>query len=196
MPNTAPDLILFDLGDVVCHFRPERRLAALSRASGMPTADLDDRLWNSGLARAFDQGDYTAAEMITAIKTAIGVDIPDDHLIDLWCLAFEIDAAVITRARHLAAAYRVGMLTNNPPLLYEALPSHFPDLIDTFEPILFSSAFGVRKPAPGIFRAVEEHVALAPEQLMLIDDAPANVDAARLRGWRGVVFAGLGSLRF
>lgn len=196
MPNRSPELILFDLGDVVCQFLPQRRLDALSEATGLSTTELYERLWESGLTSAFDRGEYPRAEMVAAINTAIGVDLPDADLTDIWCLAFETNHEVVARAREMRTDHRVGMLTNNPPLLFETIPTHFPEIAKTFEPILFSSVFGVRKPDPAIFRAVEEHLGLAPEMLMLIDDSPANVDAARARGWRGVVFEGVESLDF
>lgn len=51
---------------------------------------------------------------------------------------------------------------------------------------LFSSGrLGVAKPDPAFFRCIEEALDLSGEQLLLVDDTPKNVEAARTLGWQG-----------
>ncbi len=54
---------------------------------------------------------------------------------------------------------------------------------------------GLRKPDPRAYRRGAARVGHPPGALLLIDDQPVNVDAARAEGWGGVVFEGAEPLR-
>lgn len=54
---------------------------------------------------------------------------------------------------------------------------------DHVDGILYSAALGVRKPDPGFYAGCERATGRLPSDLTLIDDTPANVAAARHRGW-------------
>mmetsp|Transcript_15145 Transcript_15145/g.50319 ORF Transcript_15145/g.50319 Transcript_15145/m.50319 type:complete len:199 (-) Transcript_15145:304-900(-) len=60
--------------------------------------------------------------------------------------------------------------------------------------LLVSQAVGVGKPDPAIFALFFERLrrlepGVAPAELLFVDDKPANVEAARSLGWRGLVFS-------
>jgi 2-haloacid dehalogenase len=46
------------------------------------------------------------------------------------------------------------------------------------------------KPEPEIYAILEARAGLAPQALFFTDDSPANVAAARARGWRAHLFEG------
>ena len=190
-----PELILFDLGDVVCRFVPERRLAALAESSGLAPAEIHSRLWGAGLAASFDRGAYTFETQIDAIREALGAAFEVPTLMELWSLAFEVDPAVLAIAERLRSRYSVGLLTNNPPLLRAALPIHFRPIEDNFAPILFSAEFGTTKPDPELFAAVDKRVGLSHSDILLIDDSASNVDAARRHGWQAIRFTHAAALQ-
>ena len=47
---------------------------------------------------------------------------------------------------------------------------------------------GVRKPDEKIYKIVSDRLKMQPSDLVFIDDSAANVEAARLLGWKGIVF--------
>ena len=47
-----------------------------------------------------------------------------------------------------------------------------------------SGPLGVKKPDGGFFEAIEAWSGLAPDQILLVDDAQKNIDAAAARGWQ------------
>lgn len=53
-----------------------------------------------------------------------------------------------------------------------------------FERSFFSCRLGVKKPHPDFFRCVAIELGVSPEALLLFDDQPSNIDAARAAGWR------------
>ena len=52
--------------------------------------------------------------------------------------------------------------------------------------MIYSAQIGAKKPDPAFYKVAEQITGRAPQDLMLIDDTPANVDAAIKAGWKGV----------
>ena len=46
------------------------------------------------------------------------------------------------------------------------------------------------KPDAGIFAEAERRFGLEPRATVFIDDRPENIDAARARGWQGILHSG------
>lgn len=69
-----------------------------------------------------------------------------------------------------------------------------PWLRSRFEHRLYSHALGVAKPAPAFFDAVAQTLGVAPAGLLLLDDAPRNVTAARTAGWQAETCANVEAL--
>jgi putative hydrolase of the HAD superfamily len=61
---------------------------------------------------------------------------------------------------------------------------------DHFDGMHYSAALGARKPDPAFYRAVEERTGFAPADLLLIDDTPANIEAAQAAGWGALHWTG------
>jgi len=45
------EVVLFDLGGVVCSFEPQSRLAALAEVTGLDEAHIKDAIWTSASTR-------------------------------------------------------------------------------------------------------------------------------------------------
>ena len=59
--------------------------------------------------------------------------------------------------------------------------------LDACRQIFVSSEVGYPKPEPQFYKAVEKHLGLPPEQILLIgDDLEADVTAPRAGGWRSI----------
>jgi putative hydrolase of the HAD superfamily len=65
---------------------------------------------------------------------------------------------------------------------------------DRFDAMHYAADLGCAKPAAEFFRAIEARTGFAPEDLMLIDDSPRNVEGARACGWRAALWDGSRSL--
>jgi putative hydrolase of the HAD superfamily len=50
--------------------------------------------------------------------------------------------------------------------------------------IFAAGPMGVRKPDAEFFGQIESWAELPPEQILLVDDAEANIEAAHKRGWQ------------
>ena len=191
MPSST---VLFDLGDTACHFRPERRLAALAAASSLAPEAIKAHIWDSGFDADCDRGRYTSDQIIRQISGWLGLDVTPDELRAIWALAWEPNDAVLAVAEALAPRARIAMLSNNGPLLHDVLPTRFPSVWARFDPCLFSCNLGANKPDPAIFAAAEAHLGEPPERLLLIDDSAAAVAGARAAGWQAVHYTGQSTL--
>ena len=175
----GPGVVFFDLGGVVCRFHPERRLAALTAATGLAEPDIHARIWGSGLDDRMDRGDYTLEEAHRAIVNALGRPIARDTLISAWALASEPDADVLVLVDAVRRDRRAAMLSDNGPLLLAALPRHLPELAPRFDPLCFSSDLGAVKPTVTCFARALARAGVDAADALLIDDVPANVEGAR-----------------
>ena len=77
----------------------------------------------------------------------------------------------------------VALLTNNGPLLEEALRHELAEVGGTFDELLLSWRLEATKPDPAAFAAAAAVLDLTPDQLFLVDDDPANVEAALAAEW-------------
>jgi len=63
-------------------------------------------------------------------------------------------------------------------------------LRDRFDAMHYAADLGARKPDRAFFDAIAARTGFAPGEMLLIDDQPANIDAATAAGWGGVVWTG------
>ena len=187
--------VLFDLGGVVCRFHPERRLGALAADCGLPEVEVRARVWDSGFDHRCDQGKYPARQVYEEIQTFLGLKATYAEFSRLWGLAFEPDPSVLAIVDRLRSAVRVGLLTDNGPVLREAMPVLFPDIAIRFEPMLFSCEFGALKPTAELFAAVLERLSQRAEQILLVDDSPRVVRGATEVGLRACLYTCAEALR-
>jgi putative hydrolase of the HAD superfamily len=192
-PITA---VLFDLGGVVCRFDPAPRLDRLAALSGLPWQEVFERVWASGLATAFDRGDCSTEEWRTVVNAQLGLSLDAASFEDVMLSALTVDDDVLKVVDELRGhGVRVGMLTDNPPLLFDAMPRRFSVLLGRFDPMLFSFQLGVLKPAEEAFRLALEALGADAREVCFIDDTAANVEAAAAMGMHALQFASAAALR-
>jgi HAD superfamily hydrolase (TIGR01509 family) len=188
-------VVLFDLGDVVASYDPSPRIARYAKRSGRTSEEVRARLTDSGFSEDCDRGIYSAQQMQTEICRRLGCVFSHDEQLMLQATAFTVRPGMLALATAVANRARTGLLTNNSPLLLEALPHRFPELLRTFDPILFSHQLGDTKPAAALFEKVTELLATPPSDILLIDDQERHVEGARSAGWEAVRFESETELR-
>jgi putative hydrolase of the HAD superfamily len=183
--NPAIRAIAFDWGGVftVGTFdgRAIERLAALF---DVPAARLRPDYLH--LMEVFEVGGFDLPTFQARLSAAIGHDDVGEAE---FRTAF-LDAAVDRTAMYglLAALpdeHAVGMLSNNVPLLCDRVRED--PRTARIERFVFSNELGVRKPDATAFMALSEALQTAPAQTVFVDDAAANVEAARELGFRALL---------
>jgi HAD superfamily hydrolase (TIGR01509 family) len=187
--------VLFDLGGVLCRFLPERRLAALAADCGLPQEEVRARIWESGIDAACDRGVYTATEMYEQVRGRLGLRLDEPAFRAAWALAFEPDPAVLALIDAIAPTRRIALLTDNGPVLRDAMPDLFPEIARRLDPMLFSCDLGACKPSPTIFARALDRLGERPERVLFVDDSPAAVAGACAAGLTAVRYTDVVALQ-
>jgi putative hydrolase of the HAD superfamily len=185
VPGRAPgvDVLLMDLGGVVCRFRSAARLEALASAFGVTPAEVDAALFGSGFDHECDLGLHSPDAVLDQCR-ALGFTGTRADLEDAWCQAFEPDHAVLDLVRRARAHTTTALLTDNGPLLLESLPRCLPAVHGSFDVVLFSCLLGATKPDVRAFTAALERLRRPAARVAFVDDSARNVAAAAALGLR------------
>jgi glucose-1-phosphatase len=88
--------------------------------------------------------------------------------------------------RSLKDSYKLGLLSNVGNNVIENLFTE-DELNHLFDTVVLSGAVGMAKPSERIFQLTAERLHLSPEECVMIDDLPRNVEAAESIGMQGIV---------
>jgi HAD superfamily hydrolase (TIGR01509 family) len=187
--------VLFDLGGVVCRFHLECRLRALASDCGLSDLEVRVRIWDSGFDRDCDRGRYSAHEVYQRIRAILGLKATYHEFRRMWALAFQPDPAVLALVDTLQSEIRRGLLTDNGPVLRDAISTLFPEISQRFEPLLFSCELGALKPTTELFTGVLEHLNQRAEQILLVDDSSQVVQEAIAFGFHAYLYDSPGTLQ-
>jgi epoxide hydrolase-like predicted phosphatase len=86
----------------------------------------------------------------------------------------------------------MGIITNNVKEFSESENGGWRSIvpIELMSVVIDSSAVGMRKPDPAIYHHTLAELGVQPEHAVMLDDMPANVDAAKSIGMHGIVVGG------
>ena len=192
-----PTNIVFDFGAVLFTWRPELLIQEqfAEHAPDMARARvLAGHIFHHADWLAFDSGSLEQSEVIT--RTAQRLQLPGvavQALVEgiaprLTPIAGTVELLDSLYRRRLAQGdIRLYYLSNMPRPFARYL-EHRHGFIGQFDGGVFSGDAQLAKPEPEIYQLLEQRYALQPGRTVFIDDLEANVEAARLRGWRGIVF--------
>ena len=188
------DLVMFDLGGVVCRFRPDVRASALAALCAVEEDEVRANLFGSGFDDECDRGEHDEAAVLARVR-ALGFRGGAAELRRAWTGAFEPDDAVLDLVARARPGRRTALLTDNGPVLLAALPVELPPVAAGFDHHLFSCLLGVTKPDPEAFRRALDRAGATAEQTFFTDDSERNVAAAATLGITAHHFTGAPGLR-
>ncbi|MDI9900424.1 HAD family phosphatase [Rhodococcus sp. IEGM 1409] len=178
-----PELVLFDLGGVLCQFEPDLRAAELATAIGVTEEEIHALVFESGFDQECDLGLHSEAAILERLR-AFGFPGNRDDLRRAWAKAFIPDRAVIDLAIALRSeGVEVATFSDNGPVLLAAIESVVTPL--AIDEHVFSCILGATKPDPAAFLAALKFLNARPQQTFFVDDNPINVLSARQPGIRG-----------
>jgi HAD superfamily hydrolase (TIGR01509 family) len=180
--------VVFDLGGVVCHYRPELRLRELARLYGRAPGDVRRILYGSGFIAETELGSWSAGEIVAGIGARLGRAVGRAELEHAWLASFPVDEEVLGVVGRAAAHHRTAILTNNDLLLRDALLTARPDFGRRFGAIVFSAEIQAVKPSAESFGGALSILNAEPSEVVLVDDSDANVAGALRAGWSAVRF--------
>ena len=187
--------VVFDLGGVLIDWDPRhlyRKLLADEAAVEEFLATVCTPEWNAELdrGRPFAEG---VAELVER-HPEHAANIAAYH--ERWpeMLAGEIGGSVEVLAELRAAGMPLYALTNWSAETF-AITRHRFEFLDWFDGLVVSGQERMTKPDPAIFRLLLDRFGLDPAATVFVDDAEANVAAARRLGIDAIRFTGPEDLR-
>ncbi len=185
----AIDAVVFDIGNVLIEWNPERfydrRIGATRRAALFSAVDLD------GMNLAVDRG----APFTQSVR-AMAAQHPEwTEEIALWESGWlemaspEISASVALLHAVRARGMSCMALSNFGTDTFEIARNAYP-FLDAFDRRFISGHIGLLKPEPAIYEHVERETGIAPSRLLFVDDRADNIAAAAARGWQTHQFDG------
>ncbi len=200
MPETPRKALVLDFGGVISRTLFETHdlsEAALGLSPGTltwrgPFEPASDPLWQAMQADQISERDYWLrrtqevgrllgedwTEMQTLVQRARGADVA----------AVVRPEAVVAVHRAKAAGHRLAILSNELDLFYGADFRQRLPLLHAFDVIVDATHTGILKPDPRAYRACQEQLGVAAQDIVFVDDQWRNVDGAQRCGWRTVHF--------
>lgn len=162
---------------------PEAWLGDWARRLGLTRQQVDQRLEAAGLA-AVGTGVGTERRYMATFQRALG--LRDDQLCvmfaDMWDrYCGRLDTALMRYVETLVPAYRLAIISNSADGARREEERRY-GFSRHFDPIVYSHEEGVEKPDPAIFELTCKRLDVCPEEVAFVDDAAANVAAARRLG--------------
>ncbi len=97
------------------------------------------------------------------------------------------DNEMIAYSQTFRPTYKVGLLSN---IDTDSMNRIFPleERSQLFDAFVISGEIGITKPSAAIFEHAATELGLLPEECLMIDDIPSNVEGARMTGMQALLF--------
>ena len=197
-PNDAAAIraLLFDLGGVVIGFDFKRAFRVWAAAAGCDPTELERGFSFDEAYEQHERGEIDAAGYFSVLRRSLGLSISDEQLVAGWN---DIYLGVIAgMSALLSAANRhlpLYAFTNSNPTHRDAWSKRFANELSVFRSIFVSSDLGRRKPDPEAFSVVAARTGFQVSEFLFFDDAPENVEGARVAGMRAVLVKSTADVR-
>ena len=100
-----------------------------------------------------------------------------------------LDEELLALIRRLKLRYQTAIISNATDALLESLAAY--GLLEDFDLVVCSAHEGITKPAPAIYETTLARLGRAAGETVFIDDAPANIAAAKAVGMHAILFTPL-----
>jgi aspartyl-tRNA(Asn)/glutamyl-tRNA(Gln) amidotransferase subunit A len=181
--------IIFDYGSVLVRMNDETPRVQLAERYRVALDYLYHTVFNSPTAISATVGEIPVSQHWDAVLAAINIPIEekDDFLHQFWS-ADALNRELIDFIRqNLRPQYKLGLLSNAWDDLRTLLTEHW-GIAGDFDDLIISAEVHTAKPDEAIYRLALEHLGVAPEEAIFVDDVLANVEAARAIGIQAIQF--------
>ncbi|MFG3429550.1 HAD-IA family hydrolase [Streptomyces californicus] len=185
-PEQPPRVLLIDMGGVFFTYSFLSALDAWARASGQDAGKLRERWRIDAPFDAFERGEITPAAYLDHLRHLLALDLSDHQLAAGWNAIY---GHANTRLLGLLGTaevrdrfHRVVGVSNTNTLHADFWRELYAEHLPVLETVHCSHEMGVTKPACEFFNRVAAAHGVRREHLVLIDDIPEVVDAARALG--------------
>jgi putative hydrolase of the HAD superfamily len=176
---------VFDLGNVLIDIDFMRCMRHWSRCTRIPAEQIATRYRVDRHYEAFERGRLSPEAYFDVLRRQLEIDLDDADFTAGWnrIIMDEIPGvrSCILRLKPHLPLY---VLTNTNAVHAAEWRSRHAGLLQHFEHVFVSSEMGCRKPDAAVYQAVIAAIGIPADQIVFMDDDPANVQGAAAVGLR------------
>jgi putative hydrolase of the HAD superfamily len=192
---SRPELIMFDLGNVLVDFDFKIVIKGLARYTTKSPAEIRAYFKQTPLWDKFERGAVTPDVFFHNLTRDLELKgLTFAEFQPLWNIIFKENSETVQIVDELRKSFRLAMISNVNQLHWDYVREQHA-FMHWFEIPVASYAVGHRKPELEIYRHTLKKAKVAPEKAIFIDDIEAHITAARSIGIRGHQFVGAAQLR-
>lgn len=179
---------IFDMGGVLVDVDQQQSIEAFKRFGLDEAEQWIDRYQQSGVFEELELGNISSEVFCSKIRHLSHDMLTNEQVIDCWNrMLGEVKPWKLDLLLSLRKRYMVYLLSNTNPIHWDFVCKnlfryHGFDVHDFFEEEYLSYKMHLAKPSKEIFQATLNCAGIMPSETMLIDDSPANCEAARSLG--------------
>ena len=183
----TPEAVVFDIGNVLIEWNPERFYDSRLGVEGRNALFAETGIEAMNLRVDAGAPFRATVEAHAALhpKWAEQILWWYDHWIEM--ASPKIDGSIALLRALRAKGIPVFALTNFGDDSFTYAQSQY-DFLSEFDRCYVLARLGIIKPDPAIYAHVEKDCGLAPQALIFADDRADNIEAAMLRGWKAHLF--------
>ena len=192
--------VVFDLGGVLFDIVMDRCVANF-KALGWDDVDESlDPCHQRGVIKEMEAGDISAEEFCDRVRQKCRPGTSSAAIRrSLISILGDMHPDKVAFISELSASHDLFILSNNNPIVMDYLEPLLASMGIpvgvTFKDAFYSYRMKMLKPDPAFFREAFSRTGHRPEEILFVDDSPANVEAAAQQGVRAVLYEQGTSLR-
>ncbi len=184
--NSNISVLVFDLGNVLLPFDYNIVIDKLEKVEeGLGKKLMTKYEENYHLHRAHEKSEITSDEFVTTMLNWIDNKISREEFINLYADIFEENKELTSLLPKLKKKYKIVLLSNTNSIHQKRWEKY--EFLKYLDHMVLSHEVKAYKPETEIYKAVEDYTKVKPEEHFYIDDIEEYVNAAKERGWQGVV---------
>lgn len=184
--------LIFDFGNVVCHFDYLIACGRLGARLGIPAEEFRQRMLSQGFAvllSRFESGRMTAGEFAHEVTARCGLTVSDDEFQEAWQDIFWLNDSVAALVERLQSRGYPLLLGSNTNIVHASyFRRRFALTMDRFDHLVLSYEVGCMKPEAAFYEACVAAAGVPAGACVFIDDLRENVDGAASAGLVGVQY--------
>jgi putative hydrolase of the HAD superfamily len=180
--------IIFDFGNVVGFFDHGKTLRRLAPHTELSAEEMFARVYGTTLEDVVEKGLISTPEFLGRLRDLWRLRCDSDFLARAVADIFTPNPEVCSLIPLLTPRYRVLLGSNTNDVHARQFRHQFADVLCHINALVLSHEIGCRKPYAGFYAHCEHLARAAAHEIVFVDDLSANIDAARSRGWHGIVY--------
>lgn len=181
--------IIFDFGNVICHFDNGIFVNRISKLSGKSKDEVFDLFYKkSGLQERYETGSITSEEFFIELSKLFNLNVSYKKLKSIYSKdKYTSVLGMINLIKKLQKKYKIGLLSNTSEWDFDYVLKAAP-ILKTFNTITTSFEAKSMKPDKKIFLDALDKLKLKPKECVYTDDIWEYIKVAINLGMKGIQF--------